>query len=179
MHKRVSKKSTSARQAHDPHGHRRQPGSRFHLDALCSEARRQSSLHDTCGPEAKLCRGKALPRLGRAASFVKSQSALRVLTRKTFLRVLALRHRLRKSGRRACKSARFKNAKEAKVLALRNRLRKSGRRACKKCSTQRTRTHRKYCHTELVYLVPQATGPPEYTCVLESDRFCHRYPPRS
>ena len=54
MHKRVSKKSTSARQAHDPHGHRRQPGSRFHLDALCSEARRQLSLHDTCGPEAKL-----------------------------------------------------------------------------------------------------------------------------
>ena len=75
-------------------------------------------------------------------------------------KVLALRNRLRKSGRRACKSARFKNAKEAKVLALRNRLRKSGRRACKKCSTQRTRTHRKYCHTELV--VPRSSGPPEY-----------------
>ena len=40
MHKRVSKRSTSAREAHDPHGHRRQPGSRFHLDALCSEVRR-------------------------------------------------------------------------------------------------------------------------------------------
>ena len=71
-------------------------------------------------------------------------------------KVLALRtQRNRKEAQRS-KSARFKNAKEAKVLALRNRLRKSGRRACKKCSTQRTRTHRKYCHTELVYLVPQA-----------------------
>ena len=156
MHKRVSKKSTSARQAHDPHGHRRQPGSRFHLDALCSEARRQSSLHDTCGPEAKLCRGKALPRQAELPVLLNRNQRPETQKKKKEAKVLALRHRLRKSGRRACKSARFKNAKEAKVLALRNRLRKSGRRACKKCSTQRTRTHRKYCHTELVYLVPQA-----------------------
>ena len=87
-------------------------------------------------------------------------------------KVLALRNRLRKSGRRACKSARFKNAKEAKVLALRNRLRKSGRRACKKCSTQRTRTHRKYCHTELVYLVPQAH---QNICIYRYARDAYRY----
>ena len=94
------KGATSAHEAHDPHGHRRQP--QAHQERL---------------PEKQ------------------------------------------KEAKRS-KSARFKNAKEAKVLALRNRLRKSGRRACKKCSTQRTRTHRKYCHTELK--VPRTSGPPEY-----------------
>ena len=48
-------------------------------------------------------------------SFVIAISALRVLTRKTSSDA--------KEEKRS-KSARFKNAKEAKVLALRNRLRK-------------------------------------------------------
>ena len=126
------------------------------------------SAHDTCGPTAL-----PLPRqrlcLGRASAlfcFVESQSSLRVLTSKTlplwYLVPLAHQERLPEKQKEAkrSKSARFKNAKEAKVLALRNRLRKSGRRACKKCSTQRTRTDRKYCHTEL--MVPRSSGPPEY-----------------
>ena len=104
MHKRVSKRSTSAREAHDPHGHRRQPGSRFHLDALCSEARRQSSLHDTCGPEAKLCRGdlclrEALPSLGREIG--------------PRIAINAAANRGAKEAKRS-KSARFMNSKKSK-----------------------------------------------------------------
>ena len=89
-----------------------------------------------------------------------------MLTRKTFLRrkrrkkeakVLALRNRRRKSGRRACKSARFKNAKEAKVLALRNRLRRNRGEGLAKSAQHSGHGHTGNIATQsLWYLVPQA-----------------------
>ena len=75
-------------------------------------------------------------------------------------KVLALRNRLRKSGRRACKSARFRNAKEARGARFKKSSEEIGAKGLRKVlNTADTDTQEILPHRASV---PRSSGPPEY-----------------